>query len=554
MSKNPKAVNAPNSPNLNGKTLLASIVSVLMLSACGGSGDDETPTVTEPPVVIYPEFTDITASGGDTTTYDAGNSGHGFSTPSPNLTEADLALHLEGDANFEISFTTAPNEQHPEQDGLGPVFNNADCNSCHQRDGRNSTPFLAADETRVKLGSDAGIFLRISKTPDEECITPTADNDYCAPIAVPDFGGQLFHRGVLKARADWQDNAFGGQADVYLSYERSAVTYSDGTSVELKKPIFEVENPYDAPGETKQSANVTSNLLQDDVLMGWRNGMPVFGLGLLEAIPEADILALADENDANDDGISGRPNWVFDAIKDRNGDETPVSLGRFGWKANTPSVRVQSLGALRGDIGITNPLFPDESVVGTSLHDSYLTRTGFVDTGSDENGAPEADQAFSDAVVFYAETLAVPARRNVDDSDVREGARLFTQVNCSGCHTPSFTTKTVGDIGGIEIIDSLKGQVIYPFTDMLLHDMGDDLADGRPDFLANGNEWRTRPLWGLGLTQTVNPQAGFLHDGRAATVEEAILWHGGEASNSKEAFMALTKAERDQLVSFLMSL
>lgn len=541
-------------PNQHNNIVLTSMVSILLLSACGGSGDEQPTPTPEPPVVTYPDFTDITASGGDTTTYDAGNSGHGFSTPAPNLSEGDLALHLEGDANFEISFTTAPNIEHPELDGLGPVFNNADCNSCHQRDGRNSTPFLSADQARVKLGSDAGIFLRISKAADVECTQGNAANNYCAPIPVPDFGGQLFHRGVLKARADWQENAFGGQADVYLSYERTTVTYDDGTSVELKKPIFEVENPYDAPGETKQSTNITSNLLQDDVLMGWRNGMPVFGLGLLEAIPEAAILALADADDSNGDGISGRPNWVFDAIKDRNGDDNPVSLGRFGWKANTPSVRVQSLGALRGDIGITNLLFPDESVAGTSLHDSYLTRTGFVDTGEDENGEPEVDQAFSDAVVFYAETLAVPARRNVDDADVREGARLFASINCSGCHTPSFTTKTSGDIGGSDIIDSLKGQVIYPFTDMLLHDMGDDLADGRPDFLANGNEWRTRPLWGLGLTQTVNPQAGFLHDGRAATVEEAILWHGGEAQNSQEAFMALSKTERDQLVSFLMSL
>ncbi|WP_405127347.1 di-heme oxidoredictase family protein [Shewanella donghaensis] len=546
MNKNPKL-----------SILSLSLVSTILLSGCGGSGDDEptvTPPTVTPPTVTYPTFTDIDASGGDTTTFDASNSGHGFSTPAPNLSDESLAHHLEGDANFEISFTTAPNTEHPELDGLGPVFNNADCNSCHQRDGRNSTPFLGAGETRVKLGSDAGIFLRISKAPDEECVLQTAANDYCAPIAVPDFGGQLFHRGVLKARADWENNAFGGQADVYLSYEKTTITYDDGREIILKKPIFAVENPYDAPGETKQSANVTSNLLQDDVLMGWRNGMPVFGLGLLEAIPEADILANADADDANNDGISGRANWVFDAIKAQNGNIDPVSMGRFGWKANTPSVRVQSLGALRGDIGITNPLFPDESIVGTSLHDSYLARTGYVDIGSDENGAPEADAAFSDAVVFYAETLAVPARRNVSDDNVREGARLFEQVNCTGCHTPSFTTQTAGDIGGTPMDDSLKGQLIYPFTDMLLHGMGEELADGRPDFLANGNEWKTRPLWGLGLTQTVNPQAGFLHDGRAATVEEAILWHGGEAKDSKDEFMTLSQTERDQLVAFLMSL
>lgn len=534
------------------KPLSLTLAICIGLTACGGSGNEVVPP--KPDEKKYPAYTDIKASGGATTTFDASESGHGFSTPAPNLSAASLVEHLEGDVNFETSFTTAPNVEHPELDGLGPVFNNADCNSCHQRDGRNSTPIVPTGKDRIKLGSEAGLFLRISKAASEVCTTGTAANDYCAPVAVPNFGGQLFHRGVLKARPDWKDNQFGGQADVYLSYEITQITYPDGNIVTLKRPVFAVENPYDAPGETLNSANLTSDLLQDDVLMGWRNGMPVFGLGLLEAIPEADILALVDISDSNGDSISGKANFVFDAIKAQAGNSHPVSLGRFGWKANTPSVRVQSLAALRGDIGITNPLFPDESVVGTALHDSYLTRTGFTDTGEDENGATEASAEFSDAVVFYAETLAVPARRNVDSPNVREGARLFEQVNCSGCHKASFVTQSSGNIGGVAMIAALKGQTIYPFTDMLLHDMGAELADGRPDFLADGNEWRTRPLWGIGLTQTVNPLAGFLHDGRAATVEEAILWHGGEAAVSRDGFMALSMDERKQVIDFLMSL
>lgn len=132
------------------------VVSVMMLSGCGGSGDDV--IVPTPPVKIYPAYTDISASGGDMTTFDASESGHGFSTPAPNLSASDLALHLEGDVGFETSFTTAPNSAHPELDGLGPVFNNADCNSCHQRDGRNSTPSIPSGEARVKLGSGAGLF------------------------------------------------------------------------------------------------------------------------------------------------------------------------------------------------------------------------------------------------------------------------------------------------------------------------------------------------------------------------------------------------------------
>lgn len=527
---------------------------LVALAGCGGSGDEPQTTVTPEPEKVYPEYTNVLLLGGDTTAIETANSGHGFSTPATNLSDSNLAIHLAGDAHFETSFTTAPNLDHPEFDGLGPVFNNANCNSCHQRDGRNSTivPLVAGE--RVKLGSDAGIFLRMSLPHDQPCIEPSADNNYCHPIAVPDFGTQLFHRGVLKARPDWQQNQFGGQADVYISYQYSTVTYPDGTEITLKKPMFDIENPYDAPNETKHCANITSNLLQSDVLVGARNSMPVFGLGLLEAISEADILANVDIDDVDNDGISGRANYVFDQLKANDGEQYPVSLGRFGWKANAPTVVAQGLEALRSDMGITNPMFTEESVVGTSLHDSYLARTGFIDTGVGVDGEPETNQQFADEVIFYVETLAVPARRNISDSDTREGARFFEQVNCSGCHIPKFVTQASGNIGGKPIINELAAQTIYPFSDLLLHDMGPDLADGRPDFLASGSEWRTRPLWGIGLTQTVNPQAGFLHDGRAASVEEAILWHGGEAEASRNQFMALSAIERKQLLKFVMSL
>ncbi|RHW77036.1 hypothetical protein D1094_03835 [Colwellia sp. RSH04] len=181
-------------------------------------------------------------------------------------------------------------------------------------------------------------------------------------------------------------------------------------------------------------------------------------------------------------------------------------------------------------------------------------RTGYVDTGADENGDPEASQQFSDNVVFYAETLAVPQRRNIDNESVIKGAQLFTQVNCTGCHNPSFVTSSEQTIGGVIAPEGLKNQTIYPFTDMLLHDLGDGLADNRRDFMASGLEWKTRPLWGIGLTKTVNPAAGFLHDGRASTIEEAILWHGGEANKSKQDFMALTSDNRKALIAFVISL
>ncbi len=521
-------------------------LSVTSLSGCNFNSSNSSDKEAE---IEYPDYTYIEKLGDEATAENASNSGHGFSTPMPTLTDEELDKHLAGDANFETAFTTAPNSEHPELDGVGPVFNNQDCNSCHQRDGRPSTIVVPEGKDRALLGSAAGLFLRMS-IDDGDCADPSVTNNYCKNSGVGGFGTQLFHRGVLKARADWEELPFIGQANVYLSYQYSTVTYDDGNSVTLKKPIFTIERPYDVTAENR----LDSALLQADVRYSPRNGMPVFGLGLLELINEADILALADENDANDDGISGRPNWVFDIIKANNNDPIPVSLGRFGWKANTPSVRVQSLGALRGDMGVTNPLFPDESIAGTALHESYLTRTNFVDTGS-ENGEPEADQTFSDEVVFYAETLAVPARRNINDESVVAGAVLFNQINCTGCHQPDFTTATgEQSLGGLPAPDTLKGQHIYPFTDMLLHDLGEGLADNRRDFTANGNEWKTRPLWGIGLTKTVNPGAGFLHDGRAKTIEEAILWHGGEAERSKNDFMALAETERQSLIDFIMSL
>ncbi len=534
---------------------LCIILACAALVSCGSDDNQEL------------NYINISKTAGDATNTTSNLSGHGFSQPMPNLTGVELEQHLSGDAFFEASFTSAPNTDKPDLDGLGPVFNNADCNSCHQRDGRSSTITIPADASEVKLGSGDGIFLRMSiadATRDEQCTqvpaVQNAANDFCKVIPVPEFGDQLFHRGVRDARNDWDDETNPqkniGQANVFVSYETQQVQFADGEFITLQKPVFAIRNPYDAPLENETTQSPSSELLQANVVTGPRNGMPVFGLGLLEAIPDAAIIALADPTDENKDGISGKINYVFDVLKANAGDENPISIGRFGWKANAPTVRQQSLGALRGDIGITNTLFPDESIEGTDLHIDYLARTNYDDTGEDELGNPEASDEFSNDVVFYTETLAVPARRNVGDTDVVAGAKLFDEMQCTACHHPSFTTTSDPDfkLGGLTPPQGLLGQTIYPFTDMLLHDMGEGLADGSRDFLASGNEWKTRPLWGLGLTKTVNPGAGFLHDGRAKTLEEAILWHGGEAEFSKEAFRTAEKTKRDQLIDFLFSL
>ena len=534
--------------NRNSLPATFAVCVALGLGGCGGGGGSSGTTSVEP------AYARVTALGGDGTNFASNQSSAGFDTPAANLAGTQLSEHLLGDAEFEVKFIKAPSVDFPDNDGVGPAFNNDACIECHTRDGRGnytSEALAAAPGEWTKLGSNEPIFLRASIGPDENCV-PDALNRYCAPEAVPGFTSQLFHRGVLGLRQDGSD--FSGQADVYVRFETQAVSYGDGSTQTLYKPVFEIRNPYDSPGEAPgDNTPPVSRLLQADVKTSPRMGMPVFGLGLLEAIPEADILALADPDDADGDGISGRANYVFDQVKFMQGDRDPVSLGRFGWKASTPSVATQGSGAYRDDMGITNYLFPDESMVGTPLYDAYLA----INPSDDGQMGAEVSEAVVKAVMFYSSTLAVPARRDVDNATVLRGATLFEQSGCASCHHPSFTTAAHPGIwgpSGTLSVPEVEGQTIYPFTDMLLHDMGEGLADNRTDFLANGREWKTRPLWGVGLTKTVNLLAGFLHDGRARSLEEAILWHGGEAEASKEAFRTMPKADRDALIAFLRSL
>lgn len=522
-------------------TVVSALFTTALLGACSNGNDG-------------PDWVGVKALGGETTNFTGNQSSFGFDTPAANLEETALALHRQGDTEFETQFIRAPSAGFPQFDGLGPAMNNNSCVECHTRDGRGNFSAMAlgaAPGSWTRLGPNEAIFLRISTQPDGESCVPSAQNCYCAPTPVPGFSDQLFHRGVQGLR---DDAAFVGQADVFVKFERSVARYPDGTEVELSKPVFEIRNPYDAPQERPGDFTPpVSRLLQSDVKTSPRMGMPMFGLGLLEAIPEADILALADPDDADDDGISGRPNWVCDVVKKQQGDAEPRSLGRFGWKASTPSVAIQGAGAYRGDMGITNYLFPDESIVGTTLYDSYRADH----PEDDGQQGAEVSEATVKAVMFYSNTLAVPARRNVEDETVRRGAKLFVRAGCDSCHHPEFRTGThpgVPGPSGVVPVAAVENQKIYPFTDMLLHDMGEGLADDRRDFAANGREWKTRPLWGIGLTRTVNPLAGYLHDGRARTLEEAILWHGGEAEVSRTDFQMMDVSDREALVQFLRSL
>ena len=460
-------------------TLSLTLLLSILLSAC----DSESPVAVEStPVFLTSEF-----SGGETTVFDA--SSHAFSTPAPNLSASAFEKHLEGDVEFEANFVTAPAEVNP---GLGPIYNNISCINCHSRDGRGRPPKV--DEKFVSM------LFRLSLP------KPIDALDGQPPIPVPGFGTQLNNRAIFGTPPEGK---------IKIDYTEQTLTTADGTRVHLRYPNYTFTETYQP--------------LPEEVELSPRVALSVFGLGLLEAIPEDTILAYADEADANGDGISGKPNYVWDVIEQR------YTLGRFGWKANQPTLLQQVAAAYHDDMGLTTSLFMTENSAGQS----QLT---------EHSATPEVSDEILDVVTFYVQTLAVPARRNVNDPQVKQGELLFAKAQCASCHVPTLRT---GVLAGVP---SVSNQTIQPFTDMLLHDMGPELADNRPDFRANGREWRTPPLWGIGLVKRVNGHTNFLHDGRARDLMEAILWHGGEAETSRQTVEQMSKAERDALIAFLESL
>lgn len=429
---------------------------------------------------------DMRMSGGmNYTIFDA--SSNAFTSMIPGLSARDIFVHELGDHLFESKFVSAPAPVNP---GLGPIFNNTSCISCHQNDGRGRPP-MAGEKVRAML-------FRIS-------IPGKAEDG--GPLPVPGFGLQL------------QDKAIAGsqpEADIRISYSSKEITLNDGTVVTLREPHYSITNPYKP--------------LPDNLLVSVRIALQTVGVGLINAIPESQILQKADPDDRNKDGISGRANRVFDHTSQSK------KIGRFGWKANVASLSDQVASAYQQDMGVSNYIFPKESSDGQPQS-----------PGQNTSGVNLPDSLL-DATLFYMETLAVPARRNVDDPAIRQGAALFRQIGCQSCHISTFTTRVN------VAFKPLSNQIIHPYSDFLLHDMGPDLADDRPDYEAGGSEWRTTPLWGIGLTEKVTGYAFYLHDGRAKTLTEAILWHGGEAAQSRDKFKQLDKSDRQALVAFLKSL
>ena len=453
------------------------LLSASLYAACIPGGDD-----------IDLDEVYVETLGGDTTAFTAGT--NAFELSARNLTNEERRTFEIGDSFFTQNWVAAPSSTVA-RDGLGPTFNAQSCSSCHAHDGRARPPSGVDDPVR-------GLLLRLSVHGSD------------GPTAEPIYGGQLQDRATIGVEVEGR---------IGIDYEEVSGLYPDGTTYSLRKPTYSILDPAFGP-------------VDPDLMVSPRIAPAVMGMGLLEAVPEDRIRELSDPADSDGDGISGRPNEVWDIRR------ASLELGRFGWKSNQPTLEQQAAGAFNGDIGITSSLFPDENC--TDAQKSCATAIN--------GGSPEIPDEKLRKVTFYVQTLAVPAMRDVDEPEVERGARIFVKANCSACHTPRHVT------GDSHPIPALRDQVIFPYTDLLLHDMGDGLADNRPDGLATGSEWRTPPLWGIGLVETVNGHTMFLHDGRARSLEEAILWHEGEALESRDQFMALPKNDRDALLRFLRSL
>lgn len=462
--------------------VMASVVVAACSSGSSGSSGS-TPKADDPAV-------GVARSGGEATVFDT--SANAFAIAIPSLDRIERRAFAVGNSFFNDNWVTAPASTEG-RDGLGPLFNAQSCSSCHFRDGRGKPPADDDDPER-------GLLLRLS-------VPGTGPHGEIVPDAA--YGDQLQDRGISGVPAE-------GRISITTTKVRGR--YGDGTPFTLVAPTYAVAGAGYGP-------------LASGVQLSPRIAPAVFGVGLLEAIPAADVVARADPDDADDDGISGTANSVWDVRTQA------MTLGRFGWKANVPTVEQQNAGAFNGDIGITSSLFPEKSC--TAIQTACLAAP----TGGD----PEIDDQKLGRVTFYTRTLAVPARRDVDGPTVRDGEQLFRSAGCSACHLPTVET-------GPSDIPALADQTIHPFTDLLLHDMGPGLADGRPDGLATGSEWRTAPLWGIGLVDTVNDHTRFLHDGRARNLAEAILWHGGEAEPAKERFRKMSREDRDAITAYLQSL
>jgi len=441
-------------------------------------------------------------SGGETTNIT--NNRNSFSLAAKNLPQYLIVDFLVGDALFERIWEDSRLTKNNAKDGLGPFFSAQSCEACHINDGKGHLPEDALNDNDA---ISIVVHLGKKKIDNNKKVKNLSDEVYGSQIS------EFAVEGILK------------EADINFNYDYIIGALDNGIVYELRKPTVFLSNfNY---GEIDKSTEFSLRIAQ-----------PLIGLGLIENINQQDILANEDEFDLDKDGISGKANKVWDQVLQNE------NLGRFGWKASQPSIYQQVADALFNDMGLSNPLYQNSS----NCSDFQVQCSDALNGNSVEHDGFEISNQQLDLMSFYSTQLGVPARRNIDDKDVVAGKKLFFDLSCNSCHVEKFTTGNHSDY------DNLNQQTIYPYSDFLLHDMGEGLGDNLPEYLASGNEWRTTPLWGLGLTEVVSGRKTYLHDGRARSLVEAILWHGGEANSARMKFEKLDKIQINQLLSFLNSL
>ena len=446
-------------------------------------------------LVNFTAFAQAPYSGGETTVFNT--SSNAYSMPANNLSLTRRDNFFIGNAFFKNPWVSAPSSTTA-RDGLGPLFNTNACQSCHIKDGRGRPPINNEVMTSMLVR------VSLQQTDKEDEINRNG------VIADPNYGNQIQNRAIHGVKSE---------ATINIKWRQQEVKISEQKSVTLRTPEIYLTDLNYGP-------------LHNDAVFSARTAPAMIGMGLLELVPDSTLNEIVKQQNVGTDGISGRRNMVWDVQQ-----KTTVP-GRFGWKAGQPTVRQQVASAFAGDIGITSNFFTQQPCTDQQV-ECLEAPTG---------GEPEIKDEFLDFVTFYSKTLAVPARRNVNDEDVQRGEQIFRDLGCNVCHVEKLYT------GVDKNFPELSNQEIHPYTDLLLHDMGEGLADHAREFLATGTEWRTPPLWGIGLMKTVNGHTNLLHDGRARNIEEAILWHGGEAKSSRLAYTKLPINQREQLLEFINSL
>ena len=413
------------------------------------------------------------------------------------LNDEELDNFILGKSFFRIPWVEAPSATTA-RDGLGPLFGANTCITCHPNNG------LAKKYT--KNGSPSRGYVARLSIPSNHSKEHQKQLKYNGFVQEPTYGAQISLNGSKNVPFE---------AKPIISYEKKLIIYPDGEQITLSKPLHKHANKlYDLQyGELHPQTSITSRMAQ-----------ALVGLGLLDQLSDEQILENQDIDDKNNDGISGKANIVYSPeFKD-------FRVGKFTWKASAPSVKHQVAAAANNDMGLTNPLFTNENCTSKQIECLNAPK------GDNRRGMSEFDltQERLDAITFYVSNLKIP-KSTITQKD---GEKIFKQIGCADCHKAEFTLK--------------NGYKIKPFTDMLLHDMGEELSDGRAEFLATPTDWRTAPLWSIGKYHlALGEKPALLHDGRAKSVEEAILWHGGEALASKKSFMKLDKKQRKSLLSYI---